>query len=121
MNQISKRINCAIMASGLSYGELSKITGIPKSALQRYATGETEKVPIDRIELIAQATDVKAESIMGWDDKSAQPQKEKPATPEGSGLTPKQQEALDRFKMITDPDLQERALGYLEALAQEKK
>ena len=29
-----------------------KKTNIPKSALQRYATGETEKIPITRIEVM---------------------------------------------------------------------
>lgn len=68
MSERSKRILKAIEDSELSYGELSKLTTIPKSALQRYATGETEKVPIDRIELIAKATGVTAAYIMGWDD-----------------------------------------------------
>lgn len=69
----SERILKSIKDSGLSYGELSAITKIPKSALQRYATGETEKIPIDRIELIAKATNVKSEYLMGWDvpDESA--------------------------------------------------
>jgi len=79
MSERSQRINKAISDSGLSYGELSKITGIPKSALQRYATGETEKVPSDRIELIAEATKVSAEYIMGWET-------EKPATIKDDGL-----------------------------------
>lgn len=68
MSERSKRILKSIENSGLSYGELAKITKIPKSALQRYATGETEKVPIDRIELIASATRVTATYLMGWED-----------------------------------------------------
>lgn len=60
MNELSQRINKAISDSKLSYGELSKLTNIPKSALQRYATGETGKVPLDRIETIAKATGVTA-------------------------------------------------------------
>lgn len=68
MNKRSERILKAIEDSKLSYGELSNITGIPKSALQRYATGETEKVPIDRIEAIAKATHVSASYLMGWED-----------------------------------------------------
>lgn len=69
MSERSKRILFAIEKSGLSYGELSNITGIPKSALQRYATGETEKVPIDRIEAIANATHVSSAYLMGWEDE----------------------------------------------------
>lgn len=52
----------------ISYSSLSKITGISKSALQRYFTGETEKIPIDRIVRIAEAFDVPPSYILGWDD-----------------------------------------------------
>lgn len=72
MSERSERILKAIRESGLSYGELSYKTGIPKSALQRYATGETEKIPIDRIESIAKATNVTAIHILGWDNFSSQ-------------------------------------------------
>jgi transcriptional regulator with XRE-family HTH domain len=68
MNERAKLINKAIMDSGLSYGELSKLTGIPKSALQRYATGETEKVPLDRLQLIANALHVPTQTLLGWED-----------------------------------------------------
>ena len=64
----SERILKAISDSNLSYGQLSQITNIPKSALQRYATGQTEKVPIDRIEKIAKATGVSSSYLMGWEE-----------------------------------------------------
>lgn len=67
MSEQSNRILKSIEESGLSYGELSKSTGIPKSALQRYATGETEKVPLDRIEKIALATGKTSEYLLGWE------------------------------------------------------
>ena len=75
MSKRSERILAAIQKAGLSYNELSKLTNIPKSALQRYATGETEKIPIDRIETISKAVNVPAQYIMGWTDdiKSKQP------------------------------------------------
>ena len=44
MNEIASRLSAAIAAGKWSYGELSKATGIPKSAIQRYATGATEKI-----------------------------------------------------------------------------
>lgn len=68
MSKRSERILAAIQKAGLSYNELSKLTNIPKSALQRYATGETEKIPIDRIEAISKAVNVPAQYIMGWTD-----------------------------------------------------
>lgn len=92
MSTTSERIFRAIVDADISYGELSKTTGIPKSALQRYATGETEKIPIPRVEAIAAATGVTANYLLGWEQ-------EKP-TNEGeldeelisllSGLTPEE-------------------------------
>ena len=70
MDERAKRINEAIIKSGYSYPELSKITGISKSSLQRYATGETKKIPIDCIEAIAKATNVSPKYLMCWDDES---------------------------------------------------
>lgn len=66
---ICNRIRSLVESSGVSYGELSKQTGIPKSALHRYATGETLKIPLDRIEYIANAFGVSAAWIMGWEDE----------------------------------------------------
>lgn len=66
MSEISQRIIDAMRNADLSYGELSKITRIPKSALQRYATGATEKIPLDRIDAIAKATNVTAAFLLGW-------------------------------------------------------
>lgn len=68
MSQRSDRILHSIQKANLSYSELASLTKIPKSALQRYATGETEKIPIDRIEAIAKATKVTSEFLMGWTD-----------------------------------------------------
>lgn len=68
MSHISKRILSIIQEKDLSYGELAKRTGIPKSALQRYATGETEKIPIDRLCKIANAIGATTTYLMGWSD-----------------------------------------------------
>lgn len=75
MNERSARILKSIEESGLSYSELSKSTGIPKSALQRYATGNTEKVPLDRLEAIAKATGVTAEYLICWDKEKTEEEK----------------------------------------------
>ena len=63
----AERISQAIKAKGISYAELERITGVSKSALQRYASGETKKIPVDVIESIAAATGVTAIYLMGWD------------------------------------------------------
>ena len=73
MSDISNRILNIILAKEISYGELSERTGIPKSALQRYATGQTEKIPIDRLEKIAAAIGTTAAYLMGWADSATLP------------------------------------------------
>lgn len=67
MNDIAARILSIMEEKKISYGELSGLTGIPKSALQRYVTGETPKIPIERIEIIAEALGVDAEYLVGWE------------------------------------------------------
>lgn len=66
MSEISDRILAMIQKKGISYGELANMTQIPKSALQRYSTGETEKIPLDRLEKIAQALGTTPSYLMGW-------------------------------------------------------
>ena len=63
--RIAERISKLVVEQDLSYGELSKITGIPKSTLHRYATGETVKVPLVRLEEIACALDVDLPELIG--------------------------------------------------------
>lgn len=66
----SERILKIIKEKNVSYGELSKLTAIPKSALQRYATGETPKIPLDRLEIIAKALNVSPAYLMGWEESA---------------------------------------------------
>lgn len=68
MSDMSARIAKAFTNKGYTYGDLSEITGIPKSALQRYVTGVTEKIPIPRLESIAHALDTTPQYLMGWTD-----------------------------------------------------
>lgn len=53
MSDISTKLHESIQRAGYSYGELAKLTGIPKSAIQRYATGQTPKIPLDRLQALA--------------------------------------------------------------------
>lgn len=71
MSDISERILPCLESSGISYAELSVRTGIPKSALQRYCTGITEKIPLDRLTKIANALDVPVTYFLGWDTESS--------------------------------------------------
>ena len=77
MNIQAERILELIQSQNISYGELSRLTNIPKSALQRYATGETTKIPLDRIVSISNALDVSPAYILGWvNNPSAEAQSE---------------------------------------------
>lgn len=78
MSDISNRILDILLSKNISYGELSELTGIPKSALQRYATGQTEKIPIDRLELIAKAIGTTSAYLMGWEQSPSGKQSERP-------------------------------------------
>ena len=69
MSKISEKLTFLLGEKGTSYGVLSDKTGIPKSAIHRYATGETTNVPIDRIQKLAEALNVSAEYILGWEDE----------------------------------------------------
>lgn len=73
MSDISERMLNIILEKEISYGELSDKTGIPKSALQRYATGQTEKIPIDRLQIIASAIGTTPEFLMGWNTDDSSP------------------------------------------------
>ena len=70
MDERNKKIAESIEKSGYSYAELSELTGISKSTLQRYATGETKKIPIDNIERIAKATKTDPRYLMGWEQST---------------------------------------------------
>lgn len=64
----AKRLSEAITASGYSYPELEKMTGVSKSSIQRYATGETKKIPIDFLEKLAEVLHTDIRYLMCWED-----------------------------------------------------
>lgn len=68
MKENTNRLLDAIKDSGLSYPELEKITGISKSAIQRYATGETKKIPSDRLTKLANALNIASDYLLGFTD-----------------------------------------------------
>lgn len=64
--ELSQRLDRLIKESGMSQHELARITGIPQSAIQRYASGDTAKIPIDRLEKLAKALGTSAAHLLGW-------------------------------------------------------
>lgn len=75
MSELSEKIKGLMAQRDVTYDDLAKKTGISKSALQRYATGETEKIPIDRVQSIAVALGTTAQYLLGWDSESEDPPK----------------------------------------------
>lgn len=74
-NEIGKRINEIRIARNISYREITKGTGIPTSALHRYVTGETDKIPLDRIEKIADFLGTTSEYLVGWEEMKRKEEK----------------------------------------------
>lgn len=69
---ISIRLKQARENKELSLSELSNLTGIAKSTLQRYETGSTKKIPMDAISIIEQALNLPVGYLMGWEDNSGE-------------------------------------------------
>ena len=107
MNEIANRLSAAIAASKYSYGELSKLTGIPKSAIQRYATGTTEKIPIERLRALASALGLSLSALTPWEE--AAPVRDE--LPEitmiaraGQKMTPERRQDMLRLLKIAFPE-----------------
>ena len=72
MKSRASRIKSLIEESGNTYQELEQITGIKKSSLQRYASGETVKIPLSAIEKLANAFNVSVSFLMwGTEEKKS--------------------------------------------------
>lgn len=110
MSEISNRILMLMEEKDLSYGELSNMTGIPKSALQRYATGYTAKIPLDRLELIAKFLNVSSAYLMGWEDKDTV------TDVPNVELAPDEQELLDLYRGFSEEG-QHKVMDYATDLA----
>ncbi len=66
---VSERIREQMKLRALSYGELSASTGLAKSAIHRYATGQTDKIPTEALEKLAAALGVTPAFLTGWEDQ----------------------------------------------------
>lgn len=66
----ANRILRLIGEKQLTYQELSKMSGVPKSALQRYATGKTLSIPSNRLYAIARALQTTPNYLETGQDKT---------------------------------------------------
>lgn len=63
---VSENLKQARVRCELSYADLSRLTGIAKSTLQRYETGATLKIPFHAIEKISIALKTSPQLLLGW-------------------------------------------------------
>ena len=68
LTELIEKIKLRRLELGLSYQELSDLTGINKSTLQRYETGFIKKVPINQVQIIAKALNVTPGYLMGCEN-----------------------------------------------------
>ncbi|KAF0092211.1 MAG: XRE family transcriptional regulator [Fusobacteria bacterium] len=71
--EIRERIAKVRKNKDMSYQDLADITGISPSTLQRYETGNIDKMPITKLELIAKALGVEPAYLMGWEEDTHEP------------------------------------------------
>ena len=69
ISDIAKRIKTLRKRLGYSYSDMAKLTGLAKSTIQRYETGFTEKIPLSKLNILAQALNTTPMYIMGWDEE----------------------------------------------------
>ena len=69
---IIERLKTSIEKSNISYAELERRTGTAKSSIHRYATGETQKIPVDFIVSVAPHLGVTPQYLMGWEDENTE-------------------------------------------------
>lgn len=67
MKEIMERVKNRRQELGLSYQDLSDLTGISKSTFQRYETGGIKNLGIDKLDILAKALKVTPGYLMGWD------------------------------------------------------
>ncbi len=70
MNEIMTRIKDRRLELNLSYQDLADRTGLSKSTLQRYETGFIKNMPMDKLEILANALNTSSAYLMGWEDDS---------------------------------------------------
>lgn len=67
MRAIRMRIRERREELGLSYQGLAELTGMSKSTLQRYETGDIGNLPLDKLKVLSSALNCSPAYILGWD------------------------------------------------------
>lgn len=112
---ISLRLKRAILSSELNYYELEKLTKIPKSAIQRYASGKTKKIPVQRLETLSKVLHVSMNYLLGQE-----PSEKPPPSPFLQAVTESENELLRYGRKLNEVGL-ERLTEYAGMLSQNPK
>lgn len=75
MKEIMERLKNRRVELDISYQELADKTGLSKSTLQRYETGSIKNMPLDKLEIVANALKVDPAFLMGWEEIKSQKSK----------------------------------------------
>lgn len=67
MEGIRKRLIQLRKQCGYSYQDLAEKTGLSKSSLQRYETGQIQNIPLSQLEPLARALHTTPAYLMGWE------------------------------------------------------
>lgn len=99
LDAIRKRIADRRKDLGLSYQDLSDRTGMSKSTLQRYETGDIKNVSLDKLEPLAKALQTSPSYLMGWEEKEQEYEIQTIAAHHDSeDWTDEELEEIERFK-----------------------
>lgn len=69
LQPIRDRIAARKEELNLSYQELSDKTGLSKSTIQRYVTGDIGNLGLDKLKVLANALEISPAYLMGWEDE----------------------------------------------------
>lgn len=94
--EIIQRIKNRRKELNLSYQELADRTGLSKSTLQRYETGDIANIPLSKIETLAKGLQTTPQYIMGWTENANQ-KSASAARLENNELTPDEDKQISDF------------------------
>ena len=106
MSVQSDRIRSEMLRNSLTLIEVEQRTGIKKSSMQRYVSGQTGKIPMAAIEKLADLFGVSGAYLMGWDEKENSPSE--PQLTEGEKIL------IDLFRKVPE-DQQQLVLQMIRA------
>ena len=115
---IGERIRNARLSIDMSQVELAKKAKTTKQNIYKYETGIITNIPSDKIEAIADALEVPAAHLMGWDNK------EKLSNSTSDFLimvneSPKLKQLIRDFNALT-PNQQETVLALIHSMISDK-